>query len=307
MLKTRFFLICIFLCAILSSGNIYASDYFTGAMRIFSEGRYYVASIEFERAAFYETDIVKVARCKYYKSLCFKELGDTKKTLAILSEINMYNLPDSLFFLIRYEQAFGNYVNNDAAQSLWNLEEIKFRFPDSSKTIDIIPLNILCLNSLRKWNEAISLWNYFIDKSVSEDTVKEVVKTKIKALYNKRNIPRNLSPKKAQTLSRFIPGSGQMYCGEVPEGAFNFLLNASLLGFAVYQFYYEYYFTGYFMGLGLFNKTYNGGMHRAELLAAEKNLERMNNFNKEVSALLISVIDSGQSVKNSNNSTSQQE
>ena len=68
----------------------------------------------------------------------------------------MFNLPDSLFFSIRYEQALCNYLNNDPNQSLLNIEEIRFRFPDSLKTMDIIPLNILCLNTLRKWDEAIA-------------------------------------------------------------------------------------------------------------------------------------------------------
>jgi hypothetical protein len=307
MLKTRFCSTCIFLCVILSSGRIFASDYYTNAFRIFSEGRFYEASIEFERVIFYETDNNKIALCRYYKALCYKGLGDTHRSLSVLSEINLYSLPDSLFFLIRYEQALGNYLNNDPNQSIWNLEEIRFRFPDSSKTKDIMPLNILCLNTLRKFEEARKLWIYLLDNSGLEDSVREGYKTKMEILYNRKNIPKALSPKKARTLSRIIPGSGQIYCGAVPEGALNFLMNASLLGFAFYEFYYKYYFTGYFAGLGLFNKIYSGGIHRAELLAGENNIKRMNNFNREVSTLLIRVIDSGQSVKNSMNRTLQAE
>ncbi|MDO9341301.1 MAG: hypothetical protein Q7T72_12340 [Bacteroidales bacterium] len=301
MLKTRFFSICIFLCVILSTNRIFASDYYLNALRVFSEGRFYVASIEFERAIFYESDNNKIAQCKYFKSICYKGLGETDKSLEELSEINLFNLHDSLFFLIRYEQALGYYLINDPNQSLWNIEEIKFRFSDSLKTIDIIPLNILCLNALRKWEEAINLWSFFLDNSGLQDSVKNDYKTKINNLYSKRNIPKFYSPKKAENLSRFIPGSGQMYCGAVMEGTFNLLMNASLLGFAFCEFYYEYYFTGYFAGLGLFNKTYNGGMHRANLLAGGKNLEGMNKFNREASSLMIRVIDSGISVKSSLN------
>jgi hypothetical protein len=301
MLKTRFFLICIFLCVILSANRIFASDYYSNALRIFSERRLYLASIEFERAIYYETDNNRIAQCKYYKSLCYKGLGNTNKALEELSGINIFNLPDSLFFLIRYEQALCNYLNNDPNQSLWNIEEIRFRFPDSTKIIDIIPLNILCLNTLRKWEEAKSLWNYFLDNSGLSDSIRNGYKSKIIKLYNKRNIPKFHSPKKAETLSRFIPGSGQMYCGAVAEGAFNFLMNASLLGFALYEFWHEYYFTGYFVGLGLFNKTYTGGMHRANLLAGSKNLKGMNNFNLEVSSLMVKVLDSDEYIKNSQN------
>ena len=88
------------------------------------------------------------------------------------------------------------------------------------------------------------------------------------------------------------------------EGSFNFLMNASLIGFAFYEFYTEYYFTGYFVGLGLFNKTYTGGMHRANLLAIDKNLKSMNKFNLAVSSLMLKVLGSGHYIKVSqNNST----
>jgi len=297
MLKTRFFSICTFLCVILSTNRIVASDHFLNALRIFSERQYFAASVEFERTIFYESDNVKIAQCKYYKSLCYKGLDDRNKALEELSEINMFNLPDSLFFLIKYQQALCNYLNNDPNQSLWNLDEIRFKFPDSSKTLDLIPLNIICLNALRNWDEAVKLWNYLIDNSELKDSVRNDFSSKVINLYSKKNIPKYHSPKKAENLSRFIPGSGQMYSGAVFEGAFNFLMNASLLTFSFYEFYYQYYFTGYLVGLGTFNKTYHGGMHRANLLADEKNLDGIREFNYSASSLLLSILDSKSSTR----------
>lgn len=291
MLKIRSFSICIFLCVIFSTNRIIASDNYSNALRIFSEGRFYLASIEFERAIFYETDIIKIAQCKYYKSLCYKGLGESKKALEELNEINPFSLPDSLFFLIRYEQSLCNYLNNDPIQALWNIEEIRFRFPDSLKTIDMIPINILCLNNLRKWEDAIVLWNYFVNKSGLTDSVRSEIKAEINMLYDKRNIPEFHSPRKAEIMSGIIPGSGQIYCGAFFEGSFNFILNAALLGYSFYEFYTKYYFTGYIVGLSLFNKTYHGGIHRANLLAGEKNLKAYNKFNLKASALIIRIIE----------------
>lgn len=292
MLKARFFLICIFLCVILSTNRIFGSDYYSNALRIFSEGNFFVASIEFERAIFHEIDNNKIARCKYYKSLCYKELGDNHRALEELSEINIFNLPDTLFFGIRYEQAVCNFLNNDPTQALWNLEEIKFRFPDSVKTVEILPLNILCLNATRKWDEAVNACNYLLNHAGLKDSERTDFEAKINSLYDKKNIPALYSGKKAENLSRFIPGAGQMYCGAVFEGVFNFIMNASLLGYSFFEFYSKYYFTGYFVGLGIFNKTYNGGMHRAKLLADEKNMKGINKFNAETSSLLIRILDS---------------
>ena len=290
MLKTRFFSICIFLCVILSTNRIYATD-FTNALRIYSEGQFFIASIEFERAIFNESDNGRIALCKYYKSLCYKELGNTKKVLDELSDVNFYNLPDSLFFLIRYEQALCNYLLGDVNQSLWNIEEIRIKYSDSLNTIDIIPLDILCLNSVGKWDEATVLWNYYLENAGLQDSVKNDFMLKVKKLYGRKNIPEYFSPKKAENLSRFIPGSGQMYCGAVLEGSCNLLMNAAILGYAGFEFYSKYYFTGYFAGLGLFNKTYTGGMHRASLLAEEKNKENLNDFNLQNSMLLLKVLD----------------
>jgi hypothetical protein len=235
--------------------------------------------------------------------LCYKQLGNKPRALEELNEINVFSLPDSLFFLIRYEQALCNFLNNDPNQSLWNLEEIRSRFQDSVKTIDILPLNILCLNAVRKWDEASRLWNYLINHSELKDSERKEYETKLSTLYNKRKIPKYHSPEKAENLSRFIPGSGQMYCGAVLEGSFNFIMNASILAFSFFEFYSAYYFTGYFIGLGIFNKTYNGGMHRAKLLADEKNQYRINKFNSEASLLLLEVLGSGHPEKSSLNSS----
>jgi hypothetical protein len=290
MLKTLFYSICIFLCVIFSTSSINAADYFSNALRIYSEGQFFAASIEFERAIFNETDNIKIAQCKYYKSICYRELGENTKALEELTGVNAFNLPDSLFFLIRYETAFCNFLNNDPNQSLLNIEELRIKFPDTLKTADIIPLNILCLNDLRKWEEALALWNYFLENSSLQGSVINDFKKEVGKLYDEKNIPKYKSPKTAENLSRFIPGSGQMYCGAFLEGTFNLLMNASLLGYAGFEFYNHYYFTGYFVGLGLFNKTYNGGMHRANLLAAETNIERLTEFNRQNSLLLIDVL-----------------
>lgn len=291
MLKIRSFSICIFLCVILSTNSIIASDNFSNALRIFSEGRFYSASIEFERALFYETDIIKIAWCKYYKSVCYKELGESKRALEELSGINPISLSDSLFFLVRYEQSLCNYLNNDPVQSLWNIDEIRMRIPDSLKTIDIIPLNVLCLNSLRKWKEAKVLWNYFVDNSGLSDSARTVIRTEVYNLYDKRNIPKHHSTRKAEILSGIIPGSGQIYSGAFLEGSFNFVLNAAILGYSFYEFYTKYYFTGYIVGLSLFNKTYHGGIHRASLLADEKNLNELNKFNFKSTVLMMKVLE----------------
>jgi tetratricopeptide (TPR) repeat protein len=290
-LKTPFFSTCIFLCVTFSANRIYAEDYFSNALRIFSEGNFHEASIEFERAIFYENDNNRVVEFRYYKSLCFKNLGEYQKALNELNTINLFTAPDSLFLLIRYEQALCNYLNRDVNQALWNLNDIKIRIKDTLKTIDILPLNILCLNANRNWVEAREQWNFYLDHSGIQDSVIDVYREKIRALYKDHSIPRYYSPKKAGVLSTFIPGSGQMYCGSVGEGSLNFLINMSLLGYAAWEIYTKYYFTGWFVGVGLFTKFYFGGIQRAGHLATAKNNEVIKKFNGRMTSMMVELLD----------------
>jgi TM2 domain-containing membrane protein YozV len=289
MLRTRFFSICIFLFGILSTDRITAGDNFTDALRLFTGGKYFVASIEFERVIFYETDIPKIAQCRYYKSLCYKNSGDITRAIEELGGINLYNLPDTLLFLIRYETALCNYLNDDPNKAIWLIDEIKLNNPDTSEILNIIPLNILCLNSLRKWEDAHDLLNYLIINSDLKELEKKKLAEEIDEIYYNKSLPKFKKPAKAENLSRFIPGSGQMYSGAVGEGTINFLMNASILGFAAYEFYTQYYFTGYFVGLGLLNKTYNGGIRRAGIIADKRNQKTMDEFNLRISSILIRV------------------
>jgi len=289
MLRIRFFSICIFLFGILSTDRIDASDNFVNALRLYNEGKFFVASIEFERAIFYETDIPKIAQCKYYKSLCFKNSGELVRAIDELDGISLYNLPDTLLFLIRYESALCNYLNNDPNKAIWLIDEIRLSNTGSTDVLNITPLNILCLNSIRKWEDALNLWNFLIMNSDLDEPERKKLTEEIDEIYNDKGLPKFKKPGKAENLSRFIPGSGQIYSGAFGEGSFNFLMNVSILGFAAYEFYTQYYFTGYFVGLGLLNKTYNGGIRRAGILADKRNQKTMDEFNLRVSSIMIKV------------------
>ncbi len=224
---------------------------------------------------------------KYYKALCYKSLGETKRALDVLNEINIAKTPDTLFAMIRYEQAMCNFLDNNPGQSLWNLEDIRTRIPDSLKTINIIPLNILCLNSLRKWDDAMNLWKYFVDHSDLDDSARMAVNVEIMRLYDKRSLPKYRSPRKAEVLSRFIPGTGQIYAGKFLEGCSNFIMNAGLLGFSLYEFSLKFYFTGYLVGLTSLNKVYHSGIHRANILANDMNKTSMTKFNIRTTNLMM--------------------
>jgi hypothetical protein len=293
MLKAIFCSICIFLSALFSTNRIYASDHFSRAVGIYSEGKYFEASIEFERAIYYENDSDRIALFKYYKSLCYKGLKKYDKALEELNSVNMENIPDSLFLAFHYEMVLCSFLNNDLNQALHDIDEVYMRFSDTLKILEFLPLDILCLNAARQWDNAFILWDYYIENTMLPDSAMDGFKQDIYKLYAETNIPRFYSPWKAKKLSAFLPGSGQAYCGAVLEGTFNFLINAAFLFYGVWEFYYKYYFTGYMVGWRYFKKFYNGGIRRAGMLALEKNNEGIKKFNAENSSLMTRILNTG--------------
>ena len=219
-----------------SVNGIYASDYFSHALKIYSEGRFFEASIEFERAIYYESDSNRIALCRYYKSLCYKGLGKYDKALEELGNVNVEPMHDTLFLGFQYEQVLCSYLNKDLNQALYNIDRIYMRFKDTSKILEFIPLNILCLNACRQWDNAQILWNFYINNSRLNDSVKNNFKQEVKRLYSKKNLPRFYSEGKAEILSSFLPGSGQIYNGAVLEGSFNAIINLTFLYYTFTQF-----------------------------------------------------------------------
>lgn len=249
------------------------------AIKAFSESRYFEASILFERAIYYENDINEIARNKYFKALCYKYLEDYDRSIDELNSINTYKTDDTLFARIKYEQAFVNYLRNDFRQAKWNIQELNVR-KDIKEYPELLVVKILCCNSLREWDEAMATWKTLIYNSgLPFESVQNYI-LKTDTLYSKGNLPKSYSDSKARNLSRFIPGSGQIYCGKVFEGIFNFIIHASLITYSVYEFTNQFYITGYLAGLGLLNKFYFGGIHRASVLADRKNNEVILEFNK---------------------------
>ena len=269
-----------------SVNGIYASDYFSHALKIYSEGRFFEASIEFERAIYHESDSNRIELCRYYKSLCYKGLGKYDKALEELGKAIVEPLHDTLFLGFQYEQVLCSYLNKDLNKALYNIDRIYLRFKDTSKILEFIPLNILCLNACRQWDNAQILWNFYINNSRLNDSVKNNFKQEVKSLYSKKNLPRFYFSGKAETLSSFLPGSGQIYNGAVLEGSFNSIINLTFLYYTISQFYSKYYFTGYFIGLKLFNKFHAGGIRRAKSLTEEKNENGVKAFNSENISLM---------------------
>lgn len=255
---------------------------------LYRTGKYFDASIEYERLIFHAESLVDINYFKYRKALCYKKMNQFEQALRELQPIYFSNSEDSLYHLVCYEQSLCFYLNGEPARALWKIDEFFHRSADSASFQNFLPIKILCLNATLQWEEARNSFLQFIDIQNFSPENKMKIEQIVKDLYGKENRPRIKSVREAENLSRFFPGSGQIYAGEGSEGIINFLINTSILTFAGFQVYNGFYITGYLAGLGFFNKTYHGGITRAGVLASQRNKELIVNFNSKITALILS-------------------
>lgn len=282
--KIKFFFSFMFLCGtFLSSGaSLSKSD------SLYASGNYFEASIEYERLIFHSENIAEINHYKYRKALCYKKMNEFEKALDELQPIYFSNPEDSLYRLVSYEQSLLFYLTGEPARALWKIDEFIHRSADSAAFESFLPIKILSLNQTMQWQEAKKSFLLFVRKQDFPPEKKTKLEQAISNLYDEENRPRIKSVKKAENLSRFFPGVGQMYAGKTGEGIVNFLINASVLTFAGFEVYNGFYITGYLGGLGFFNKTYHGGIKRAGNLASQKNKELMVDFNSRITHLILS-------------------
>lgn len=284
----KFFFSFIFLCGISLNSNSAVLK----ADSLYDSGNYFEASIEYERLVFQGDAEIDLNLLRYKKALCYRKMNDFERAIKALQTTYFSNSSDSLYRFVCYEQSLCYYLNNEPARALWKIDEYFHRSSDSASFGIFLPIKILSLHETYKWEEAEQNFNELIALQHFAPEKETAMKGLAAELYSKKNRPRIKSLNAARNWSRFIPGSGQIYAGKSGEGITNFLINASVLTFAGFQVYNGFYITGYLVGLGFFNKTYHGGMKRAEVIASQKNKQHMVEFNREVNQEIISIIDS---------------
>lgn len=278
----KFFFSFIFLCGIFSGSRATSLK----GDSLYASGHYFDASIEYERMIFNAKSQANLYYYKYKKALCYKKLMDFSRALDELQPMYFSNTGDSLFQRVCYEQSLCFYLNEEPSKALWKIDEYFHRSTDTTSYRFFLPVKLLCLNETFQWNEAHKCFLRFLQMQHFAPAKEAEMQQLVNDLYKKRNLPHIKSTNKAENWSRFIPGSGQVYAGKTGEGIFNFVLNASILAFAAQQAYYGFYITGYLAGLGLFNKTYHGGIKRAGDLASRKNKKLIARFNSKINATI---------------------
>ncbi|RZT93362.1 hypothetical protein EV201_2523 [Ancylomarina subtilis] len=281
------YLIFIFLFGIYSTSHGQNQLALSKADSLFSNGDYQLAAIEYERFLYFSSDQTQMLDILYQKAQCYKQLSKFTKACKTLERIRLYNETPDRYAQIKKELSLCYYLDNQIQKAQIQISQLRHKLKNKNLPKETLLVEIFILNELKKWDMAEELAKEYIN--TNEVNNKTLALQKIDSLYSKKNLPKLKSIEKAENLSRFIPGSGQMYCGKVLEGSFTFLFNGAFLALGIQQILTKFYLTGYAAGFGVLHKTYTGNMARTKHLAIKVNHERHTLFNESIINYLLSL------------------
>ncbi len=239
---------------------------------------YEYAAVEYERVVYSNSDPRIVNQALLKEGLCYKELANYKLASSVLGRANLFLEQDSLNYAIRYEIVLNSYLAEDYPNALAQLTQLEYFFKDNGYN-KVLFLHILTLNSLRRWEEAKVKYEEYLRENDTQLSVEEA--------YGFLKKPKIKDPEKAESISYFLPGVGQMYAGYFGRGLLSGFLQAVFIGYGAYSLYEGYFFSGALTGVGLFWAFYSGGSRHAKYLAQKKNEELTVKYNKPIKEALL--------------------
>jgi len=214
---------------------------------------------------YYEKAIFSTKKPETYNTRLFQLAGLYKKRAlftdyaSTLDRINKSVLAVGQKRDLFYELTLAYYMSQDYAKAYFNWLQYERIKPELNE--DALLLKTLLFAKLEKWEE--SQQAYIAYSNDSSEHSSEIF-AEIKSMKKK-------SPAKAENLSYYLPGVGQMYAGKPLRGITSLTLQSGMLAFAAFNFLSGYYISGTFTGVSLFYVFYMGGARHAGYLAEEYN------------------------------------
>jgi TM2 domain-containing membrane protein YozV len=274
-MTTRFCLICIFLCVTCFSKA--QNRWLSRADSLLAQKAFFEASVAYERVLFNNESPQINFRAALGKTQCLKQQSLFANAATFLNGQLAASYPDSLLFRLRYEQILCAYLAGQFENTLSNIQQLTYLYPNQSKPPILAVIQILSLNELQRWPEA--------DAAYQQLLARQGVDTTQQSPY--QQLPKLKSEKKAQWLSTFLPGGGQFYAGKPGEALLSIAVQGAGLYFGIASFLQGYYISAWGIGAGLFGSFHMGGVRRAEVLVQQHNQKKINTFNQRVKTQLL--------------------
>jgi TM2 domain-containing membrane protein YozV len=275
-------LTCISLCA------IFLTRAQTGADSLYREGRYFEASIAWERVLFGNNDPRQQMAAILGKTQCLKQQGLYDPAVSFLEAWQAARFPDSDLVKIQYQLILCTYLGAHFENVLSLVDRWPYEHAGRSPDPLLVILKILSLNELQRWKEAGDSYHALIAGEFCRPQLPgSGYREPPPDLY--AELPHLKSVSKAVALATFIPGAGQFYAGKPGEAIFSILVQAAGIYFAVISFEQHYYVSAWLVGAALFGAFHMGGVRRSEVLVQRYNRKKILAFNARVREQLVAL------------------
>lgn len=275
----------IFLCEGYSTNR----NKYTLGDSLFHLKQYKEASIEYELIAYNASSLSEANEALLRKAECKLAMQLYEEAENTMSRVRFYDISDTLYIDCMYKYALCCYLSGNLSQCETLLMNLTSSIDDTSRISNSYLLYGLCMNEKREYDKAKELTlNYLKYNKNLGVNYKESAKKEIEELYSKKNLPKIKNPAKAERLSTFLPGTGQIYAGYYFEGITNVMLQLVSLGFGGYQIYLRNYITGGIIGMSLAQRFHMGGMSRSAFLCEKHNYLVCKKFNERVKGIFLS-------------------
>ena len=277
---SRYYIIYIFLFAIFSGTENLSSQTANADLNVadeyFSRKDYALAAAEYERV-FYNSDSRDVShKALQRKAVCYKLSGKYKEAATTLERM-------PVDYKDYYQISLCHYLNNDFLKAENTITKCELYF-DSLKE-DMLLIKIMTLNELNDYtNSEITAEQL---ATMLKNNANIDISSVIDSLYS--DLPKFKNEKTAKFLA-FIPGLAQIYAGEPVKGLVAFTLNATTIGFGIWQFIDNCYLTAYSVGAGMLSITYPGALRNGMYEVRKYNHRKAAQFNMNFKHKLISTV-----------------
>jgi TM2 domain-containing membrane protein YozV len=289
----RYYLTCISLCATFlteaqtgsiaprrQADTISSDGFIRQAETLYDAGRYFEASIAWERVLFDNNNPQYQMTAVMGKTQCLKQQGLFDPAVTFLEGWQSFPFPDSDLVRIHHQLVLCTYLGGHFENTISLVDRWPYEHSGKAPEPLLVILKILSLKELQRWKEAGDAYRVFIGARQPAASLPD--------LY--AQLPHLKSVNKAIALATFIPGGGQFYAGHPGEAIFSILVQTAGIWFAIVSFEQHYYISAWLVGAALFGAFHMGGVRRSEVLVQRYNRKKILDFNEKVKAQLLSIL-----------------
>lgn len=237
----------------------FLQDQLDNADKLFKTEHYFDAITEYKRALYFSSDTRVHAKINIQIAHCYKAGSHFDNAIKYFSLSEKIITDDSLDFILQSEIIRCNILRKSTQRALQLCDELEKDIRFVSKKEIINYWRGWAFMIADDWESASQCFAQNEDSKELKTLCQQVVKDKVSVTF-------------AKVISYILPGSGQIYSGEIFSGLMSLAWNLAAGYFTVNAFMANRAFDGVVIGELIWLRFYRGNLENAEDFAVEKNL-----------------------------------